>query len=708
MSDESGPSDSDTDDAHSEIDDLSGESDLDATGPSVRPASRRASGRLQAAQSGTAHGRTLDDTRTTPRSKSTPPKKQSSRGTPQSRGVKRTRDQTAHASQRSPKRPRLSPESQPKYEGIIPDWQSPAIPYAAWADIFVYAASEGTPDSLDTNWLIHAATTCRMFLEPALAAIYRSPPLRKPNKAKRLAALLSCPPAQTCINYRVKIESLYIEVQTVPQAILPDLIRGLPRLREVIFYTKWDQPPYRDLDKNIRWHYPREVFEALMSTSAEANAVDSEPSPTLLKSWEWSGSLMGEHAGQHLPDIEQIIRMHQTTPFAHLTRLSFTNFQVPSLHMPQSKLGAEEVAQQMLLEDNRVVAAMGEAISQVKTLKHLIFESSTVMNDRLLPLLPKDLVHLELINCWEIKSEDLVPFLRTHGRQLRILSLRHNQSLDLVYLTDLAEACPNLQELRMNLSYYRHHDSIDDGDPMYEVALSPDQVPTWPRSLRVIDFEHIRGWSVETAKMFLQSLIDQAEALPDLRHLAIKTILDIPWQERATMRREYREKMEEVFLRPFTPPKKISSMRQADDIEEIPSPQKKRRATEPSSPSRRSGRLATQEPARASGARGSKSMRHGRGSGKPLYRDPDTDEDEFDDSDGDLEEQAPNDDQSQSQGEDVKRPFIQGLCTTINITFDNQKVRELQYSMEDFRSEDDESEEEWNGDYEEDDPVFTF
>lgn len=631
-----------------------------------------------------------------------------SQGISQPRGVKRPRARSTIAPSQPPKQRKTSPElQQPENKGIIPNWQSPQIPYEAWADIFIYAASDGTPDSLDTNWLILAATTCRMFAKPALTAIYRCPPIRTQAKAKRLAALLERSPSETCINYRARIESLYIDVQTVPQVILFDLIRVLPRLRELIFFARSDQPPYRELDKPVRWNYPEEVFRALMPAATEDSTIDDKSLPTFLKSWEWSHSLMGSN----VTNIQDISRIHQTPPFSHLTRLSFTNFQVPSLHKPQPKPGDEEAAQLVFSEDNAVIEAIGDAISHVKGLKHLVFESSTVMNDRLLLLLPKDLVHLELINCWEIKSEDFAPFLRTHGSKLRTLSLLHNQSLDLTYLTDLAETCPNLEELHMNLSYYRHHETVDDGDPMYDQALYPGQVPRWPRSLRVIDFEHIRDWSGEAADTFLQSLIDQAEFLPDLRRLTIKTILDIPWQARATMRREWGESLERVFLRPFESPKRITSLRQpaiTDPADPGVTHQKKRQTSQLPSPSRRSGRLSTQDPAHGPSPRGSKSLRHGRD--KPLYREPDTDEDEFDVSESEDDLHSSDETLSQPQGDnDETKPFTQGMCTTVSFTCDNQKVRELQYGMEDFRTEDNGvSEEEWNGDLEEDDAVMVF
>lgn len=602
----------------------------------------------------------------------------------------------------------------PLPQGIIPDWRDPQVPYGAWTDIFYYAATTGGHDTLDVNWLINAATTCKAFSEPALTAIYRCPPITTSGKAKRLAALLERSPSETRFNYRAKIESLYIDIQVVPQSVLFKIVHPLPRLRELVFFTQHDQPPYRELDRTVRWHYSEDIFRALMPSTAQTEPTDEKPFHTALKSWEWSGRLLGGHG----PTVQGITQVHQDPSFAHLTKLSFTNFQVPSLYKPRPKPGDEEGELELYNEDGAVIDSIAEAISQLQSLQHLVFESSTVMNHRLLLLLPKDLIHFSLINCWEVKSDDLEEFLRTHGRNIRTLTLSHNQSLDMAFLPSLADACPNLEELRMNLSYFRLHNTLslvnNDSDPMYDVALLPHQIPKWPASLRVVDFEHIRHWSLETAEMFLNSLIDSAGNLPNLRHLAIKTMLNIPWKARADMRHQWRKKLDKVFLRRYEPPSNHTSLREppVDEAPAVPQEKpKQKRLSDP--PSRRSTRLAVQ--VSDSESRNSSRSRGRRSLGRPTYQDPETDEAEFESS-GDEGSDSPapvsGDTESQKLVEGAPasaKPVIQGLCTTVSIVFDNQKPMELQYGMEDFMDEDrTESDGDWDGDQDDDEAAYAW
>jgi hypothetical protein len=244
---------------------------------------------------------------------------------------------------------------------------------------------------------------------------------------------------------------------------------------------------------------------------------------------------------------------------------------------------------------------------------------------------------------------------------------------------------------------------------MYDQALLPDQVPHWPPSIRVINIEHIRDWSVEAAEMFLQTLIDNAHNLPNLRHLSVKTMLDIPWQSRATMRTAWRDKMEKVFLRPSpAPPSDLRTLRPnvpGQSAEAPPSESPKKNSLSPTPPSRRSTRIAEHES--APGGKHGSSLRSVGGSGsRRSYRDPDTDEDE-------LSESESSEGDASSAGSDAtssNSPMpVQGLCKTVNIVFDNQKVRELQYGMEDFQTgHDGFDDDEWHGDYESDDPVLQF
>lgn len=574
-----------------------------------------------------------------------------------------------------------------------PDWSDPRIPYQFWVDVFLYTRDESSADAANTHWLLQAATSCKLLSEPALTAIYRHPVLRHASKAKRLVSLLERSPTETLFNYRRKIESLHLNVRIVSQAVASQLIQPLTRLKELIFINPAEQPPYRELDTHVRWNYSEDIFLALESLAEDSEALGGALLPISLKSWEWSGSLLGGYVA----DFNDIIRIHQMPSFARLTRLSFTNFQVPSLNLSGSALNDPQANLQTSAEDDEVIDAVGDAIAQLKFLKHLVFESSTIMTSRLLSLLPKHLAHLELINCWEIDAENLALFLITHGSSLRTLTLMHNQSLNLTFLTILAEACPSLQELRMNMSYYRHHDSLNDADPMYDFALLPDQIPAWPSTIRVIDIEHIRSWSIESVHTFIHSLVDNAAGLPNLRELVIKTALDIPWQTRAELRHKLRHMVERVFLRADEDPHHAAASEQTSSTHDPVRQRKRKRSRSPRSPIRRSNRIeahvrdSTRRP-----RRDNTSQRQGHG--RPLYREPDTDEGEFDET-----ELSGAETQQSSSSDPQPELAVQGLCHTVNIIIDNQKTREFPYSMEDFLTDNEGSSGvEWDGDDDDD------
>ncbi len=160
--------------------------------------------------------------------------------------------------------------------------------------------------------------------------------------------------------------------------------------------------------------------------------------------------------------------------FQSLRKIAFVNYQVP-----QVKVKKDE-------EEPNDQAVLASAIKVLPNLEHLIFESSTLVNSTLLSLLPTNLRNLEIINCWEVLPEEISEFLLTHGRQLRCLTLNHNQSLSLGFLPVLGTACPNLQTLRMNLMYYNIHSSYRNPEPIYDHLLLPEQVPDWPSTLQTI------------------------------------------------------------------------------------------------------------------------------------------------------------------------------------------------------------------------------
>ncbi|KAH8175267.1 hypothetical protein LIA77_03685 [Sarocladium implicatum] len=603
-------------------------------------------------------------------------------------------------SSRTPKRPKLEVQL-PLRQDRIPPWTDSRIPYEAWVAIFLYASNDS-----NNSWLIDCATICKTFLEPALSALYRQPAPASSTKLKRLAELLKRDPSETILNYRTKIESLSLDIKDTPAKLYFPLIHPLVRLKELFIVTSLDRPPYRALDVALRWSYLDDIFAALRAGSdrpvplapagggapAIATTYDqvvtetptSNPEPfnrvlsledkpfaTSLRSWEWSGRMIGGA----VPSIQDIALKHQEPFFEHLTTLSFTNFQTPSmLRLANSNHGLQQETEDA---DAAAAQALATAISQLKSLRHLIFEACTIVDHALLPLLPTTLRQLTLINCWE--------------------------SLNLEFLTSLGAACPNLKELSMDLSYYRLHNSVNDSDPMYDHVLLPEQVPDWPSSLRFLSLENIKDCSAETAKMFLNSLLSNAERLKDLRHIVTKIMLNIPWQERAKMRNEWRQKMEDVFLRKPNSPINWSSYGAPLEVDDALAA-RKRKNHRPASPSRRSGRLST----KGRGSRNSsKRLRHKEG--RLDYRDPDTDHDDIttaseSDSAGGSGSRAASgtDDEGEVQ-------YVHGMCDTVSILFDNLKPMEMQYGMEDFRDDESDSEEEWNGDDdEEDDTVFVW
>jgi hypothetical protein len=117
------------------------------------------------------------------------------------------------------------------------------------------------------------------------------------------------------------------------------------------------------------------------------------------------------------------------------------------------------------------------------------------------------------------------------------------------FLTTLKATCPRLEEFEMDLTYYSKYASSSSAEPEYENLLLPDEVPTWPKTLRSIDMHHLRQWTSSSAETFLNSLINAAEELPDLRYLGLSISLSISWRERARIRDQWEDKLKRVFLR---------------------------------------------------------------------------------------------------------------------------------------------------------------
>lgn len=609
--------------------------------------------------------------------------------------------------------------------------------------IFEYAAFP-LDTKVNVRWLLSAGLTCKSFLSPALKALYRCPAAQtiSVNMGNKFAGLIRDLAANPEVNdtRRGMIESLVVEVSSLPlhsqvrNFNVSELISCLPNLSYVELYHEFDLPPYRQLGRKAskKWIYTSELLGALK--------VAGESDTRLrLRSWKWSERLMDASL------LEQLATIHAWDTFAQLRKLSFVNFQVPSL-----KENRDPSVPEVFETDKAYINLVAAGLSSVAGLRHLVMESCTAVDGQFLSLLPKNIEHLEIINCWELTAEMLSEYLSTHGRSLRRLTLHHNQSLNLSFAPLLGMCCPELRELSMNLLIYKHHEYYTDSDPIYETLLSVTDIPTWPRTLEMIDLEQLAKWDLATAEMFFQSFINQASELPRLRHLAVKAMLDVPWRQRSEFRDKWVRKLKRVFFRKTVQPRSFHSLTQWPLMRhELGEQQKKsleeKREKKPDeliSP-RRSYRIASHMHVRAAAPlplaedqdrrkrktliiesdrhlRQSKRIRDSnRDSDTEEQRDQGLNDEEFVDSyDGQNDcsrKSGPpllSDGANEGEYEDPGQPesFIHGLCDIVNIRFDNQKPREFQYGLEDFLDEDTHSSDdaEWTSDAEEDEETYAW
>lgn len=611
---------------------------------------------------------------------------------------------------------------------IIPPWHQ--LEWTILVQIFEYASYPLDTQS-NLRWLLSAGLTCQSFLGPALKALYKCPmpqtiSTSMGNKFASLIRELAADPGAALARQdyrRTMVESLVVEVSSLPihsqtrNFDVAELIPSLPSLSYVELYHDFDSPPYRKLDlKTKKWTYTPDLLNALKA-AGDGNAG------LRLKSWKWSERMMSPSTLQEL----QVI--HGWNTFSQLRKLSFVNFQIPSL-----KEEKDWTLPDVIEEDKAYITLVASSLSSIANLKHLAVESSTLVDGQFLSFLPKSIEHLEIINCWEITADMLSEYLVTHGRNLRRLTLHHNQSLNLTFLPLLGSHCPELHELSMDLHCYSHHEYYKDSDPIYDILLTVDDVPMWPKSIEVINLEQLSKWDLSSAEMFFQSLVDQAPELPKLRHLAVKAMLDVPWRQRSEFRDKWVRKLKRVFLRKTAKPRPYHSLIQwplsggAQSVEEVkPSITEEDIDGADESPPRRSTRLAstvfTPGPVLVTETGDNKRKRkrsltsttrdlRQRKRVELSYRDPDTDEDldleesEESDQEGAQDDPSPLSSPPASPSPSEKdETFVHGLCDVVNIRFDNQKPREFQWGVEDFLDNDthDSDDAEWTSDQEVDD-----
>lgn len=410
--------------------------------------------------------------------------------------------------------------------GEVPPWQS--LPYHILAQIFLFASPQlWTEDFIPTasiQWLLKCALLCRAFAEPALSALYYSPPLTPPSRARGLIECLRSQTENSAFNYRSKVKYLDIEAEATLRwkykgrdpINLGDLVHLTPQLRGLRIHVMPRGNYMIHITSNSKSIYQPSTFTALQLQRIA------------LREWIWNAELGGQrYLASKLGEI------HSTSAFQSLRSLMFIKYD-------DKYSTAEELS---------------DAIKTLPQLKRLVFRLSLVVNEKLLPLLPRQLESLEIVSCPSLTSPALSSFLSTHGQEMLHLILDHNQALNLSFLTDFAVTCPKVQTLRMNLRFYSTHSAFADLDPKFDTLLLEDETPTWPASLANLDLLHLRKWNLNIAERFFSSLVDSAASLPKLRRLNIKASLEESgWRDRVSFRDKWTSRLQLVFLRVSEPP----------------------------------------------------------------------------------------------------------------------------------------------------------
>jgi hypothetical protein len=425
-------------------------------------------------------------------------------------------------------------------DGHIPAWAT--LPYHALLQIFVYAAhplhDENMKPMASIPWLLQVARMCSAFRKPALTALYRNPPIFAMKQTRKdLVHHLITPPAEAQDDHRVMVKRLELDATQVSAltdhansvADLAALVRSLTTLREIDIFDPMDRPPYRGRLRRLRrWVYPPELFDALRQTQLR------------LRSWRWNST----YCDQGPLWMKSI---HSDTAFQNLRELTLTKFHPTELREDRDE--REDIPGQPTTEE-----LIASALVALPSLRALSFETCGIVSGRLLPLLPANLVSLNITNCGELLSDALQAFLATHGAQLEELVLNHNQSLDLSFLVDLKNSCPKLEVLRMDTTYYSSLSMSSDNEPLYESLLGESEKPTWPTTLQVLDMEYLRNWNSTAATNFFSSLIEAADELPWLREITIIAMVDTDWRQRAEFRRKWTDQFRKVFARAWKSP----------------------------------------------------------------------------------------------------------------------------------------------------------
>lgn len=558
----------------------------------------------------------------------------------QTRRTKRTNKEAPKRALGQPLKKRARIDASEKIfmrSGVIPPWAT--LPYHILFDIFRRASyplyyGKVAQRTKSTKWLLDVALLCRQFLEPALAALYYSPPLVPGSTSFELLDLLSKSQESLPINYAAKVKELHVDVQSIlvyksgPQLgwfDLCKLIATAPQVHTIRLFHKHDFTigiPARTI-KASKWIYPERLFSAI------------DERGIVLRSWDWNGRFILDTPAL----LPFMLEKHQRAAFQRLRHLRL--FHVNDL-VKRDTPGLE--------------FALAVAIQALPRLESLEFFECSLIAEHSLARLPSTLRSLTLTNCNRVFPGWFASYLESSGRKLRELILCHNRHLDMAFITHLGEYCPQLERFKMDVSM-RDVSSHHDMELHFEHLLTESQIPTWPETLRDLELIQLKKLSLTTMESFFMSLVNAAPNLPHLRHLVITAILQIGWRDRATFRDRWIRRLETTFLRRSAPPDpNLRSLRkrplhpvQPPTGGELARPSSA--GSEPPTPSKRqSGRLAQ------------------------LKHSP-----------------------SQSPPPSPCGDIRQGMCDLVKVRIDNQRPTEMQFNEADFLDDELSGDEDWAG-----------
>ena len=548
---------------------------------------------------------------------------------------------------------RVRPSKPIDASGPLPSKKIPwsTLPYQIWLQIFLY--DWDPPDvrdqarshtSLRTHsaraaWLFQCTLTCRDFAEPALSALYHTPPLQPAWKAHALLNRLKDDPDTTYINYRNMVQYLLIEDPLVfgrrfnkhDPISVTDFFPFCPQLKGLLVSRFGTSPLLQS------FRIPRSNQYSISS--------NTDPDvPTLneahLREWHWAG-----HSPTTLHEFK-ILEVHRTAPFQTLRHITFTS----------TRAAFDDVTDRTLKLEEDNATKVAAALAVLPSLRSVRFNKTMLFSQHVLPSLPATVRLLEITDC-SLTTEALSSFLLKHGQNLRSLILDHNDTLNLSFLANLGVSCPHLEELHMDLRFIPMHLAFKDSEPKFDQLLPAGLTPTWPTTLQSLELFHLRKWDTEAAGRFFTSLADAAGQLPSLRNLRIKaSIEESAWRKRIDFRDSWIARLRKIFLRPSIPPECFGPLVRV-------TVSRKRKDPEPSSDSEESAPV----PRRSSRRKEAQSQSA--------------------EASGPSSPEVVN-----NESEDV----IQGMCNVVDIAIDNLRPAAEQLNEGDFLDEEASGDSDWS------------